>query len=144
MRILVSGGTGYIGQRLIPLLAAKGHEMRALTRKESAHKLPPGCTPVFGDALDKSTSTNQVPPAKTFIQLVGVAHPSPSKAKEFRRIDLVSGRESVSAAKVAEIKHFIYVTVAHPAPKMKDFIAVRTEVKSLIQSSKMNATILRP
>ena len=144
MKIFVTGGTGYIGRRLIPLLAAKGHEIRALTRKESAHKLPPGCTPVFGDALDKSTFINQIPSAETFIQLVGVAHPSPSKGKEFRSIDLVSGRESVAAAKAAGIKHFIYVSVAHPAPMMKDYIAVRTEVESLIQSSKMNATILRP
>ena len=50
----------------------------------------------------------------------------------------------IAAAKAAGIKHFIYVSVAHPAPMMKDYIAVRTEVESLILSSEMNATILRP
>lgn len=144
MNIFLTGGTGYIGQQLIPLLMAKGHEIRALTRKESAHKLPAGGTPVFGNALDKSTFVNQIAPAEAFIQLVGVAHPSPSKGKEFRSIDLVSGRESVAAASAAGIKHFIYVSVAHPAPMMKDYIAVRTEVESLIRDSGMNATILRP
>lgn len=144
MKIFLTGGTGYIGQRLIPLLAAKGHEIRALTRKESAHKLPSGCTPIFGNALDKSTFADQIQPADTFIQLVGVAHPSPSKGKEFRSIDLVSGRESVAAATTAGIKHFVYVSVAHPAPMMKDYIAVRAEVESLIRTSGMSATILRP
>lgn len=144
MNIFLTGGTGYIGQRLIPLLAAKGHKIQALTRKESLSKLPTGCLPIIGNALDKSTFTDQIKPAETFIQLVGVAHPSPSKGKEFRTIDLVSGRESVAAAAAAGIKHFIYVSIAQPAPMMKDYIAVRTEVESLIQSNDMNATILRP
>lgn len=144
MKIFLTGGTGYIGQRLIPLLAARGHEIHALTRKESAHKLPPNCTPAIGNALDKSTFANQIAAAETFVQLVGVAHPSPAKGKEFRSIDLVSGRESVAAAAAAGIKHFVYVSVAHPAPMMKDYIAVRTEVEALIQSRGMNATILRP
>lgn len=144
MKIFLTGGTGYIGQRLIPLLAARGHQISALTRKESAHKLPQGCAPVFGNALDQSTFTAQISDADTFVQLVGVAHPSPSKGQEFRRIDLVSGKESVAAAMAAGIKHFIYVSVAHPAPMMKDYIAVRTEVESLIRASGMNATILRP
>lgn len=144
MKVFLTGGTGYIGQRLIPLLAANGHEIRVLTRKESAHKLPQGCIPVFGNALDKSTFADQTQPADAFVQLVGVAYPSPSKGKEFRSIDLVSGRESVAAASAAGIKHFVYVSVAHPAPMMKDYIAVRTEVESMIRSSGMNATILRP
>lgn len=144
MKIFVTGGTGYIGQRLIPLLAAHGHQIRALTRESSVHKLPQGCAPIFGNALDKITFVDQIHPADTFIQLVGVAHPSPSKGKEFRKIDLLSGRESVAAASATGIKHFIYVSVAQPAPMMKDYIAVRSEVESLIRTSGINATILRP
>lgn len=106
--------------------------------------MPQGCTPIFGNALDKSTFAAQIPPADTFIQLVGVAHPSPAKGEEFRRIDLVSGKESVAAATAAGIKHFIYVSVAHPAPVMQDYIAVRAEVESMIRASGMNATILCP
>lgn len=144
MQVFLTGGTGYMGQRLIPLLAAKGHKISALVRKGSEQKLPSGCTAVFGNALDRATFISQIKPADTFVQLVGVAHPSPSKGEEFRKIDLVSGRESVAAAKEAGVKHFVYVSVAHPAPLMKDYIAVRSEVESLIRASGMNATILRP
>jgi len=143
-KIFLTGGTGYIGRRLIPLLSAQGHEVRALTRQASAFKLPSGCSPVFGNALDRATFANQIAPADVFIQLVGIAHPGPAKGKEFRAVDLVSGRESVAAAKQTGVKHFIYVSVAHPAPVMKDYIAVRAEVESLINVSGMNATILRP
>lgn len=144
MNIFLTGGTGYIGRRLIPLLAANGHQVRALTRTESAPKLPVGCIAVNGNALDQTTFVNQIKPADTFVPLVGVAHPNPMKGDEFRKIDLISGRESVAAAVAAEVQHFVYVSVAHPAPMMKDYIAVRTEVESLIGASGMNATILRP
>lgn len=133
-----------MGSRLIPRLLAQGHRVRALARPGSENKLPPGCQPVLGNALDASSYRDHIRPATTFVQLVGVAHPSPAKAEAFRRIDLVAGREAVSAAASAGIRHFVYVSVAHPAPMMKAYIAVRTECEALIRDSGMNATILRP
>jgi len=41
MRILVTGGTGFVGQALCPALAAAGHEVVILTRQVNA-RLPPG------------------------------------------------------------------------------------------------------
>ncbi len=142
--VFVTGGTGYVGSRLIPLLARRGHMVRALVRPGSEHKLPPSATAIRGDALDGVTFARQIAPADTFVQLVGVAHPSPAKARAFREIDLVSVRESVAATTTAGIRHFIYVSVAQPAPMMKEYQAVRAEGEALIRASGMKATILRP
>jgi uncharacterized protein YbjT (DUF2867 family) len=76
--------------------------------------------------------------------MLGVPHPSPRKADQFRVIDLVSVRASVPAAKAAGVSHFIYISVAHPAPIMHDYIEVRKEGERLIRESAMNATVLRP
>jgi uncharacterized protein YbjT (DUF2867 family) len=38
----------------------------------------------------------------------------------------------------------VYVSVAHPAPVMQDYIAARTEAEEAIRKTQMNATILRP
>jgi uncharacterized protein YbjT (DUF2867 family) len=140
--VFVTGGTGYIGRRLIPELIRRGHTVRALVRSEK--KLPAGAIAVRGNALDASTFAHQVAPSDTFVHLVGVAHPSPSKAEEFRNIDLVSVRESVSAARDAGVKHFVYLSVAQPAPIMRDYVAVRAEGESLIRSLGINATFVRP
>jgi uncharacterized protein YbjT (DUF2867 family) len=142
--IFIAGGTGYMGQRLIPRLMVRGHEVRALVRPGSEKKLPQGCTAVTGDALDASSYAEHISPADTFLQLVGVAHPSPAKSAEFRRIDLASGLGSISAAKPAGIRHFVYVSVAHPAPMMHAYIAVRSECEAAIEAAGLNATILRP
>jgi len=142
--VFIAGGTGYMGQRLIPRLLGRGHAVRALVRPGSEKKLPPGCTAVPGNALDGASYANQVAPADTFVQLVGVAHPSPAKAEEFRKIDLPSGLGAVAAAKSAGIRHFVYLSVAHPAPMMHAYIAVRTECEAAIRSAGLDATILRP
>lgn len=142
--VFIAGGTGYIGRVLIPLLVERGHEVRALVRPGSEQKLPPGCEAVLGDALDASSFAERVRPSDTFVQLVGVPHPSPAKAAQFQSIDLASVRASVSAAARAGVKHFVYVSVAQPAPVMKAYQAVRAEGERIIRDSGLNATILRP
>lgn len=142
--VFITGGTGYLGSRLIPRLLARGHRVQALVRPGSERRLPSGCESVPGNALDANSYQDAIGAATTFVQLVGVAHPSPAKAAEFRSIDLVAGREAVAAALHAGVRHFVYVSVAHPAPMMKAYITVRAECESLIRSSGLNATILRP
>lgn len=142
--IFIAGGTGYIGRPLIQQLVARGHHVRALVRAGSEKKLPAGCEPVLGSALDSSTYSGRVAPCHTFVQLVGVSHPSPSKSAQFQAIDRASGLGAVKAARDAGIQHFIYLSVAQPAPVMKSYIAVRTECEQALLASGMNVTILRP
>jgi uncharacterized protein YbjT (DUF2867 family) len=142
--VFITGGTGYVGRPLIDLLLERGHEVRALVRPGSEKRLPTGCQPIFGNALDGNSYAGQIKPADIFIQLVGVAHPNPSKADEFRNVDLASGKGAVEAARAANVQHFIYVSVAQPAPVMKVYIQVRSECEAMIRQSGMNATILRP
>jgi len=140
----VIGGTGYLGRPLLEALLARGHEVKALVRDGSEGKLPAGCQAVIGNALEGSSYADQVRPADTLVQLVGVAHPNPSKAAEFRRVDLAAARGAVLAALKSGVQHMVYVSVAHPAPVMKAYIAVRTECEAMMRESGMNATILRP
>jgi uncharacterized protein YbjT (DUF2867 family) len=144
MKVFVTGGTGYIGSRLIPLLIQRGHEVTALVRKGSVTKLPAGTAPVVADSLRMDSYTEQVRGSGTFVHLIGVAHPSPAKAKEFREVDLPSVEVAVKAARDAGIGHFIYLSVAQPASMMQAFIAVRSEGERMIRESGMSATFVRP
>ncbi len=144
MNIFVTGGTGYIGRHLIPELAGRGHTVRALVRAGSERKLPQGATAVHGDALDASTFIEAIAPGDTFVQLVGVAHPSPAKAAQFRAIDLVSVTQSASAAARAGVRHFIYLSVAQPAPIMREYVAVRAEGERVLRDTNLPSTFIRP
>ena len=78
------------------------------------------------------------------VHLVGVSHPSPTKANQFRDIDLTSIRVAVEAAKVVGVNHFVYLSVASPAPIMHSYIEVRLEGEALLRKSGMNATFIKP
>ncbi len=142
--VFITGGTGFMGRSLILELLRRGYSVNALARPGSEHKLPQGCKVIHGNATDKNSFASQIAPAETFVQLVGVTHPNPSKKDEFRAVDLGSARAAIEAARDAGINHFVYVSVAQPAPVMKFYIEVRAEVEKMIRESGMNATILRP
>jgi uncharacterized protein YbjT (DUF2867 family) len=78
------------------------------------------------------------------VQLVGVSHPSPAKAAQFRSVDLVSALAAVAAAREAVVQNFVYVSVAQPAPVMKAYTQTRAECEEAIRASGLNATVLRP
>ena len=147
--VFVTGGTGYIGRRVIPALVARGHRVRALVRPTSQLRLPLGCTPVIGDALDASTFSQQVVGCDTFLQLVGTPHPSPSKATEFERVDFASARESTRAANAANVAHFVYLSVAQSTSVMRAYVDVRMRGEALVREFAADApgraaTFVRP
>jgi uncharacterized protein YbjT (DUF2867 family) len=143
-QVFVTGGTGYLGGALLPALLARGHRVRALARPGSEAKLPAGCGAVPGNALDVATFGTQVAPADTLVHLVGVSHPAPWKAEQFRTVDLASARASVEAARSAGVRHLVYLSVAQPAPAMRAYVAARADAEALIAGSGLRATFVRP
>ena len=142
--VFITGGTGYLGQRLAAALLARGHRVRVLSRPQSVARIPPGAEPVIGDALDAASYAAVLTRDDTLVHLVGTPHPSPAKAAEFRRVDLPSIRAAVSAATTARLAHLVYVSVAHPAPVMHAYIEVRKEGESAIANAGQTATVIRP
>jgi len=130
--------------RLIPLLLARDHRVSGVVRESSQGKLPSGCEAIVANVLDGDTWGHHLRPADTLVHLVGVPHPSPAKARQFVEIDLKSANEAARVASRAGVGHFVYVSVAHPAPAMKAYIEVRTACEEAIRETGLNATILRP
>src|SRR2546422_7988167 len=106
-----------MGSRLIPELSRRGHKVRALVRAGSEKKLPAGCAFVTGDALRAESYRQQVAPADTFVHLIGVSHPSPAKAEQFRKVDLVS----IEAAGVGAGggRDFVFLSVWPRTPPLR-------------------------
>jgi uncharacterized protein YbjT (DUF2867 family) len=144
-QVFITGGTGYLGRRLIPMLMKKGYAVKALTRKGSEQKLPSGCIPVISDPFDGNTFANHIEPGSTFIQLLGVSHPGPSKKDLFYKIDFASVSASVTAANKAGCEHFVYVSVAQtPTSVMRDYQLCRAECENMIRQTSLKVTIIRP
>lgn len=142
--IFITGSTGYLGSRLIPLLMQRGYRVKALVRPGSEHKLSAPCESVLGDALQQGSYVEALQGVDTLVHLIGVAHPRPTKAAQFRSIDQLSAEVALHAAQTAGIRHFVYLSVAQPSSMMRDYVAVRAHCEAMIRRSGIVATFLRP
>ena len=142
--VFITGVTGYMGRTLVPALLGRGHDVLGLVRAGSEKKAPSGIRIVTGDALNAATFAGEIPRGASVVHLVGVAHPSPAKAREFREIDLPSALAAVEAVKTGGAGHLVYLSVAQPAPAMKAYLAVRAEAETAIRAAGLTATFLRP
>jgi len=125
----ISGGSGYLGSALLPLLHARGHHTAFIPR---AH------------VFDAEAIARQLAPGDTLIHLTGTPRPAPWKGAAFRAVDLPSLQASARAARQQRAGHFVYVSVAHPAPAMHAYIAVRREAEAFLAHLNLPRTILRP
>ena len=143
-KVAITGATGYMGQVVTCRLLANGHDVTALVRPGTRHRVAAGAHVVELDLFDPNRMEAALKGRDTVLHLVGTAHPNPSKAEEFVRVDLASAKACAEAAANAGIQHFVYVSVAHPAPVMRAYIAARMEAERAIAAARLTATVLRP
>jgi nucleoside-diphosphate-sugar epimerase len=79
--VFIAGAMGYIGSRLAEELLRRGHGVFGLVRPGSEKRLPNGCHPIPGNALDCSSFSDKIVGTDAYVQLVGVAHPGPLKTE---------------------------------------------------------------
>jgi uncharacterized protein (TIGR01777 family) len=74
MKILMTGGTGFVGKTLTRELTAKGHSVTVLMRKvEAGVSLPPGAISLEGDPTIRGAWQERVPEHEAFINLAGAS-----------------------------------------------------------------------
>lgn len=142
--VLVTGATGYLGRALVARLVERGHHVKALVRANSTRAFPANVDVHVGDALDARSIALALAPGDALVQLVGTPKPAPWKASSFRAIDRASAFAAIDAARGIGAVHFVYVSVAQPAPVMRAYIEVRAQVEARVRETALDATILRP
>jgi uncharacterized protein YbjT (DUF2867 family) len=144
MKVFISGATGFLGRPFAQRLIARGIHVKVLVRPGSEHRVARGAQVFVGSVFDADVMRAAVAEGDTFAHLVGTSHPAPWKAKAFHDVDLASLVASLRAVEHVRLRQFLYLSVAHPAPVMRAYTAVRAQCEALIRASGHPATLLRP
>jgi len=142
LRILVMGATGYIGGRLVPMLADAGHEVRCLTRRPeqlAGVDWADRVEIVRGDALDSST----LGPAMEGVDVVYYLVHSIGTGASFQAADRAAAGNTATAAARAGVRRLVYLGGLVPEGPASAHLASRAEVGQIFLDGPVPAVVLQ-
>ena len=141
--IVIAGGTGTLGTRLVPRLAGQGLAVRVLTRDpaRAQHLTRPGVEVVRGDVRDPATIAPALRGAATVISAVhGFAGPggvSPASVDRAGNAHLIGAAARIGAA-------FVLVSVAGASPGHPiELFRAKHAAEEMLRASSIPWTIVR-
>lgn len=102
-RVLVTGGTGVLGQALVPLLTQAGERVRIMSRQPA----PSGTAYEWAQA-DLATGKG-VEAAATGIDVI--VHAASNPVRQTEKVDVRGTERMLRAARPAGVSHFIYISI---------------------------------
>jgi uncharacterized protein YbjT (DUF2867 family) len=132
---LLTGGSGYVGGRLIPMLERRGEALRCLAR--DPEKMRPLVLPttevVKGDVLDRPSLDEALRGVHTAYYLVHLM----SGSKDFEREDRQAATNFAGAAKQAGVRRLVYLGgLGDDAdPSLSPHLRSRHEVGDILRGS---------
>lgn len=141
MKLAITGGTGFVGSRLIDAAVADGHHVRALTRRPMEAR--PDVHWVAG-ALDLPGSLDElVAGTDAVIHVAGVL--TGRTAAEFDRANVDGTQAVLNAAKAAGVGRFVHVSsLAAREPQLSLYGASKAKSEALVAASGLSVAIVRP
>jgi uncharacterized protein YbjT (DUF2867 family) len=141
--VLIAGGTGRLGTRVVELLTKRQMQVRVLTRDRArAAHLPEAVEVVEGDVRDFGSLPGAVAGAQTVISSIQGLDDRRSSPEA---TDRDGNRNLIEAAKEAGVDHFIFVSALGTGPDHPMAIQrAKYEAEQILKQSGLDWTIIRP
>jgi len=146
--ILVTGGTGFVGPKIVHALRAEDAPVRALVRdpsSSSARTLSAwGCELVQGDATDPESLRGATEGADSVVHLIALIA---GKPEEYERVMSQGTRDLVAAAKEARVSRFVLMSALGTTEESKDLVPYyrsKWDMEQTVKASGIEYVIFRP
>lgn len=145
-RVLVLGGTGFVGRHIVANLVTAGHQVVVPTRSRERGKhliLLPTVDLVERDIHDPRRLSELVGEADTVINLVGILHETGRAT--FARTHVELTRSVIDACLHAGVRRLLHMSAlgaAEDAPSR--YLRSKGEAQALVEASPLNWTVFRP
>ncbi len=135
--VLVTGATGFVGGRLVPVLIKRGLDVRAMTRNPQKYAGPG--TAVHGDVHDSESLDAALAGADVAIYLVHSLDDD-----DFEKKDAAAARAFGAAAKRAGVRQIVYLGgLGAEDEDLSPHLRSRREVEGLLGEAGVPVTVLR-
>ncbi len=139
--ILLTGASGYIGGRLLPMLESRGERVRCLARHPAfvRPRVGPGTEVVDGNPLEPDSLHEALSGVHTAYYLIH----SMATGGDFREMDRVAAENFGAAAKKAGVNRIIYLGGLAHGKNLSPHLASRQEVGRILADSGVPVIELR-
>jgi NADH dehydrogenase len=150
MRIVMLGGSGFVGQVLARRLVRDGHGVVVLTRNRSRHRevaLWPGVELREGDVYDGDWLAAQCAGADAVVNLVGILNESGiggAGGREFERAHVQLTQTAIAAARRAGVSRLLQMSALNAGRGTSHYLRTRGAAEAAVQTSGLRWTIFRP
>jgi NADH dehydrogenase len=146
MTVLVTGGTGFIGPRVVHALRAHGCDVRALARRpgRAARLAGWGAEVVPGDVTDPATLAGAVAGCTHVVHLVAIIK---GRRDDFERVMTQGTRNVVVAARAAGVERFVLMSALgtrEPTAETVPYFKAKWAMEQTLLESGLEHTIFRP
>jgi NAD+-dependent farnesol dehydrogenase len=133
MRVLLTGGTGYLGSQVAAHLSSVGHTVLGLVRPGSESRLPAGCRPVPGDVREPATLRRALSGCDALVHMAALVRNWAREPREFDRVNVEGLASALRAAEEAGVGRVVYTsTIVALGPtdgEVRDETAERTDFR---------------
>jgi NADH dehydrogenase len=147
MKVLLTGGTGYVGQSLKEKLRAQGHEVRLMVRQDSAHKIGSGdgYEVIEGDVLDSHACLKAVDGCAAVVNLVGIIREYPDAGTTYVALHTEATYNVLDAARRSGVDRFIQMSALGARPDSRSkYHTTKYEAEEIVRKSDLRWTVFRP
>ena len=146
MKVVVTGGTGFVGPKIVRAIGERGHEVRALVRDRSrAHELEAGGVELAeGDVTDADSVRRAAEGADVVVHLVAILQ---GKPQDFERIMTRGTEHVVDAAREAGARRFVLMSALGTTEQTKDVVpyyGAKWSMEQAVLASGLEHVIFRP
>ncbi|HEY6940707.1 complex I NDUFA9 subunit family protein [Dokdonella sp.] len=146
-KIVVLGGTGFVGRHLVPRLQRDGHAIRVLTRNRDLHRglgVLPRVALVNADVHDRSTLARELAGADAAINLVGILNERGNDGAGFRKAHVELTRTLLDACAGSGVRRLLQMSALRAGEGTSHYLQTRAQAEALVRSSPLAWTIFRP
>ncbi|OGI39789.1 MAG: hypothetical protein A2140_08855 [Candidatus Muproteobacteria bacterium RBG_16_62_13] len=148
MRVVILGGSGFVGHALATRLIAAGHGVRVLTRRRERHRellVLPGLDLVEGDVYQSGFLREQLAGFDVAVNLVGILNESGRSGRGFGHAHAELPQcvvEAMRAVGITRLLHMSALNASAQAPSY--YLRSKAAGEEVVRRSGLRWTIFRP
>lgn len=146
-RVFVTGGTSFLGLRVVAALIELGADVTVLVRPESEDKLGAlrrHVRLVSGNVWDRASLKGRSRGQGAVVHLVGSIHAQPERGLTFQQLNLVSARNAISMAVGDGVPYFVLLSaVSKPVGVPAEYLYSKREAEDYLRGSGLTWAIVR-